>query len=92
MYGKIVSSNGLVEIEDEYTITLEENIRFLSVSPNFQLLLYINNETDAIFVEAYKNFEMRDLPISSFRIKRVKAYAAFYNEDPLIYASWYGLY
>lgn len=87
MYGKIISSNGIIRIVgDEYQTTLEENVLYLNIRTAFDCLIYINNDIDGIYIFKDQVFEIKDMPVKSFKI--VKAVSEAFPDG----LSWYGLY
>jgi hypothetical protein len=92
MYGNIVSSNGVIDIDtlSEEEIKLEHAIYFLSLEVYSNAMIYINDDPDGIFING--KFELRDLPIFKFKVCRYGNTLPVNGKYPPFAYSYYGYY
>lgn len=91
MYGKLITSNGFIEIaeeEVEKSIVLDKTVHYLNIVISNNCNLYLNNSTDFIYLPRIYNqpFEIRGIPIWTFTIKKIPM-----SVDPFQF-SYYGFY
>lgn len=99
MYGNIVSSNGLKQIEptqDEVIINLEKPVNFISLHIDHETMVYFNDDPDGIYLPVYyaQPFIIKEIPVWKVKIKRYGHSLSVnnYGEKSVIYYSYYGMY
>jgi hypothetical protein len=99
MYGNIVSSSGLLQIdsnssEREITFTIALSYLCLNVE-NASCMLYLNDDPDGIFLPTGRSseFVIDNIPIWKMKIKRYNQFTeSFESTGNKIRFSYYGYY
>jgi hypothetical protein len=99
MYGNIVSSNGLKQMEtaqNEVILTMEKPISYLSLHIDHETMVYLNDDPDGIHLPKFYSqpFVIDKISVWKVRIVRYGDITKFgtNGQPPVVNYSYYGLY
>jgi hypothetical protein len=97
MYGKVVSSNGLISLtslETEKVVTFEKALEYLCVIVEAECYLTLNNDTDKIYLPlAYSQpFILDQFPIYKIKVEKVDNGIIYDDTSCKFQFSYYGYY
>ncbi|WP_407268950.1 hypothetical protein [Radiobacillus sp. PE A8.2] len=98
MYGKIVASDGVIELGEatEKEISFEKPLSYLSIIIEHQSKVFINGDPDGICLpmQYTQPLVLRDVPIWKLKVARNGTSLQLNNNDDLPYFGfyYYGMY